>query len=154
MKAKKILTVEQRDRIKDKRLQKQYGISLARQNEMRLEQNNKCKTCQVEFTADNPPNTDHFHYKIHTRKLGKKNWEAVGVDERGLPCAIVTAWSPTKAAAVAGMKKLMGPGSVRGLLCRKCNRGLGYLERFFNAARQPENLLPVIEYFRARLNRS
>jgi predicted lipoprotein with Yx(FWY)xxD motif len=145
-------TTEKRDRAKDKRLQTKYGITLARQNELRAEQDNRCKICRVEFTAENPPCTDHFHYKIITRKLGKKNWSAYGYDE-GVIVAMSTAWSPTKQAAVAGMKILMGPGSVRGLLCRKCNRGLGYIERFFNAARRPENLTPVQEYFRSRFTK-
>jgi hypothetical protein len=153
MAVRKARTAEEKDRTKDKRLRRQYGITLAQQNEIRQQQNNRCKTCGVEFTTDNPPNTDHFHYKIETQKLGKHNWQAAGIDERGMMHAIVIAWNPTQWAAKEAMKKLMGPGSVRGLLCRKCNRGLGYIERFFNAARHPENLLPVIEYLRNRLTR-
>lgn len=148
--AKKPLSPEARDRAKDKRLQSKYGITLAKQDELRARQENKCKICGGEFTPDNPACTDHFHFKVYTQKLGKKNWQAVGVDERGMKFAITTAWSPTKQAAIDGMKKLMAPKSVRGLLCRKCNRGLGYIERFFDSARRPETLTPVMDYFNAR----
>ena len=152
--AKKVLTVEARDRAKDKRLQSKYGITLARQNEIRAEQNNQCKTCKVDFTAENPPCTDHFHFKVDAHKFGKHKWHAYSMDERGPVSAISSGIHSTKAAAVAEMKRIMAPRSVRGLLCRKCNRGLGYIERFFNAARRPENLLPVIEYLSARLKKS
>jgi predicted lipoprotein with Yx(FWY)xxD motif len=151
--AKKVLTVEARDRAKDKRLQSKYGITLARQNEIRAEQNNQCKTCKVDFTAENPPCTDHFHYKVLAQKLGKKNWQASGMDEGGPLYAISIAWEPTKASAIAAVRRIMNPRSVRGLLCRRCNRGLGYIERFFDAAHHPEHLLPIIEYLRARLTK-
>jgi hypothetical protein len=145
------MTQAQKDRAKDLSLQRKYGITLIRQNEIRAEQNNRCKTCGVEFTAENPACTDHFHFRITTRKLGKKNWEAVSMDERGVVSAIVISGRLTQKAARADMRGVMVPRSVRGLLCRKCNRGLGYIERFFDAARHPENLLPVIEYLKSRL---
>lgn len=151
MAARKARTVEEKDRAKDLRLQRKYGITLARQNEIRAEQDNRCKICRVEFTEMNPPNTDHFHFKIQTRKLCKKNWEGIGTDERGVISAISVVWNPTQAAAREAIRRLFAPHSIRGLLCRKCNRGLGYIERFFDGARHPENLLPVIEYFRNRL---
>jgi hypothetical protein len=152
-KTKKIATPEAKDRAKDKRLQSKYGITLARQNELRAEQNNRCKICRVEFTSENPPCTDHFHYQITARKLGPKNWQVTGCCET-IQSAISSACHPTKVAAVTAMKKSMAPRAVRGLLCRKCNRGLGYIERFFNAARRPENLVPVLEYFRSRVSKT
>lgn len=151
---KKPLTPEARARAKDLGLQRKYGITLARQNEIKHEQENRCKICRVEFTAENPACTDHFHYKIKTQKFGKHNWHAMSMDERGPISAISSVCNPTKEAAIIDMRKIMSPRCVRGLLCRKCNRGLGYIERFFDAARHPENLLPVLEYFRARLKKS
>jgi hypothetical protein len=64
---------------------------------------------------------------------------------------IFTKYAKTKAAAIRSVKQDALPWAVRGLLCRRCNRGLGYIERFFNAAAYPENLLPVIEYLKSRL---
>lgn len=154
MAARKARTAEEKERSKDLRLQRKYGITLARQNEIRAEQSNRCKTCQVEFTDTNPPCTDHFHFRVVAEKFGKKNWRATGIDERGLLFAIISPSYPTKQIAVDAIKKIMAPRSVRGLLCRKCNRGLGYIERFFDAARHPENLLPVVEYLQACLKKS
>ena len=146
MAKRKILTEAQKDAIKDKRLQKKYGITLARQNEMRQEQDNKCKICRSEFTQDNPACTDHFHYKVRAEKISKGVWTATAYSEKESLCAM----GLTKVGAVNSVKSLMAPRSVRGLLCRKCNRGLGYIERFFDSARRPETLVPVMEYFQAR----
>ena len=150
--AKKIPTVEERNRAKDLRLQRKYGITLARQDEIRREQDNRCKICRTEFTVDNPPCTDHFHYRITATKLEFKNWHVTGANET-VQSAMTSMGYSTKKAAVTAMRLLLAPKSIRGLLCRKCNRGLGYLERFFDAARHPENLLPVLDYLQKRLDK-
>lgn len=157
MAARKARTAAQKDHTKDLRLQRRYGITLARQNKIRAEQDNRCKICRVEFAEDNPPNTDHYHFKIVAKRSlygnpGPKQifygWTACGVLEDGQTCVM---WGKTKAVAISQVRTELAPRSIRGLLCRKCNRGLGYIERFFDGARHPENLLPVLEYFRNSL---
>jgi hypothetical protein len=142
----------QKERAKDKRLQREYGINLAEFERRRTEQNNQCKICHVIFDDVNLPCVDHFHYKVQVQRSrnGPYKWEAQGFAERG-PVSIECAQASTKSAAIAAVRARMQAWSVRGLLCRKCNRGLGYIERFFDAARHPNRLLPVLEYFRARL---
>lgn len=145
--AKKPLSPEARDRAKDKRLQSKYGITLSEQNVLRQRQNNKCKICGAEFNTENPACTDHFHFKVVAIKLSKGSWKAETRLENG---CYIASMGCTKVSAVRSVKSQAAAKSVRGLLCRKCNRGLGYIERFFDSARRPETLTPVIEYFSAR----
>ena len=148
------MTNEAKLRAQDKRLQKKYGITLADRNERIRQQDNKCKICDGPLDAYGHPNVDHFHFRVkafrHTSVLldGAK-WYAQAYNERGQVVCVMHA--KTKAKALADVKKMMMPWAVRGMLCFKCNKGLGYIERFFDAAAHPENLLPVIEYLRARL---
>lgn len=152
MAARKARTDAEKEHDKDKRLQRKFGITLANQNERRRQQANRCKLCNMIFDAEHPPCTDHYHFKIQTRRESGSDatnkWEAIGFDENGFP---ENHYARTKAAAIAAVKHSMMPTSIRGLLCRNCNRGLGYIERFFNAAQHPENLVPVMAYFQARI---
>jgi hypothetical protein len=77
-------------------------------------------------------------------------WYAFGFNESR--AAICEKHAKTKAAAIAAVKKEMMPWAVRGILCGKCNYGLGMVERFFDAAAHPENLIHVIEYLQNRLD--
>jgi len=158
-KTKKIATHEAKDRAKDKRLQSKYGITLARQNELRDEQNNRCKTCGGPLDAYGPPNVDHFHFFVAAfRHTGtgmpaiNLKWYAQGYDE--LRRVICVKHAKTKEAAIADVKRELMPWSIRGLLCFKCNRGLGSIEKFFDAARHPEHLNPVRDYLQARINKT
>jgi hypothetical protein len=76
-------------------------------------------------------------------------WIASGFDEQNR--VYITRSAETKAAALAEVKKVMMPWSIRALLCWKCNRGLGFVEKFFDATRHPDNLLPIIAYLKRRL---
>jgi recombination endonuclease VII len=157
--AKKTATDEERNRAKDTRLRNKYGISLAERELRARQQNNLCKVCGGPLDAHGYPCVDHFHFRViafrHTDKgmpaIGLK-WYAQGYSE--LHQVLCVKHAKTKAAAIAAVKTEMMPGSVRGILCGKCNYGLGMVERFFDAAAHPENLLPVIEYLQARLKKS
>jgi hypothetical protein len=154
--AKKIVTPEARDRAKDKRLQSKYGITLAEREFRAVQQNHKCKICGGPLDAHGHPCVDHFHFKITVVRvinptilaMGMK-WHANAYNEQGF--TICTKYARTQMNARTDVKQSMMPWSIRGILCGKCNYGLGMVERFFDAAAHPENLLPVIEYLKSRL---
>lgn len=155
--AKKTATPEERDRAKDSRLRSKFGITLAQRNEIAAEQNDLCKVCGGPLDAHGHPCLDHFHFKIKTFRndgmmASTEKWYGQAYDERGN--TLCGRFANTKVAAHKETKQAMMSWSIRGLLCGKCNYGLGCVERFFDAAAHPENLLPVIEYLRARLKNS
>ena len=152
--AKKVLTDEEKKRAQDKRLKRTYNISLADRDERIRQQAGKCKICGGPL---DPPCVDHFHfYTLAERNTSTAllaldlKWRASTFNERRE--LLFTHHGFTKKTTIASVKRWTLPWSVRGILCSKCNRGLGYIERFFDAARIPENLLPVLSYLRARLN--
>lgn len=155
--AKKIATVEERNRAKDKRIQSKFGITLADRNRRAEEQNHLCKICGGQLERYGPAHLDHFHFFVSAQRYLNgpdkgtlKIWQADGFDEhREIIC---TRYAPTRKQAIADVKKVMMPWSIRALLCSKCNRGLGYVERFFGAARYPEILDYIKMYLEARLN--
>ena len=155
---RKARTAEEKEHAQDQRLQDKYGITLADRNTRIREQGNKCKCCGRPFDDKYKPFVDHFHFHIEVTRYfdtflnAESGWEARGFDERLM--LVCSQRAATKKAARSAVKKIMLPWSVRGCLCVKCNRGIGAIERLFDAAMHPENLYPVIAYFRARLEKA
>lgn len=149
----KARTDAQKERDKDKRLQSEYHITLADRDERARQQNNQCKICHGPLE---PPCVDHFHFSVKTFRhsdagmaaIGMK-WYAQAYDEFGRVICVMSA--KTQTAAAGDVKAKMMPWAIRGLLCRHCNRAMGMLERWFDAARHPDNVLPTLDYLRARL---
>jgi Recombination endonuclease VII len=155
MAIRKARTDAQKERAKDKRLQSKYGITLADRNKLAEDQKHLCACCGNSLEKYGPPHVDHYHFKVIAVRYfdpitnSRNGWEAQGFNEtRHVVCF---RREKTKRAAIAAVKKIMMPWSVRAILCVKCNRGLGTIERFFDAAAHPENLRKVIEYLSARL---
>lgn len=157
MAERKARTDAEKERAKDLRLQRTYGITLARRNEIAIEQNHRCKMCGGPLDAFGPANVDHFHFRttcvrhLNTVLNIYEGWCAVGYDEENRPICIRHA--STQKAALAEVRQVMLPWAVRGLLCAKCNRGSGMTERFFDAAREPDRLQMVIAYYKLRLGK-
>lgn len=155
--AKKTATPEEKRRAKDKRLRTKFGISIETHDGMAEEQEHRCKCCRGPLEAYGPPQVDHYHFYIKVSRhfdtflMANDGWEAQGFDEQGRVICVRRAF--TKVEAKAAVKKIMMPWSIRGLCCFKCNRGMGSVEKFFDAARHPENLSRLIAYYAVRLEK-
>lgn len=152
MALRKARTAAQKDRASNLRLQSKYGITLADRCAREAEQDGKCAICEGPL---DPPCVDHFHYPVIALKLpepaGEKKWSAQSLDEAE-NCVFVR-FGMTKSGAITAVREATAAWSIRGILCRRCNRGLGYVERWFNAARHPEILQAIHLYLAVRLPR-
>jgi hypothetical protein len=157
MAERKARTDAQKDRAKDIRLQRKYGITLADRVRRAEEQKHLCAMCGGPLEAHGPAQVDHFHFRMRTDRIYDTvlntftEWETRGYDE--LDRVICVRRAPTRKSAEQAVKAAMLPWAVRALLCAKCNRGAGINERFFDVARHPNNLMMLIHYFQARLEK-
>ena len=141
--------LEKTERAKDKRLRKKFGITIEQFKQRDAEQQHKCAICGGPVDAYGPAHVDHYHFKIEIEGAKGVGWTATVLDEIG-EVALGVMW-PTQAGAIKEAKRLAMPWSVRGLLCFKCNKGLGVIARFFGAESNPDILLSIREYLRKRL---
>ena len=141
--------LEKTERAKDKRLRKKFGITIEQFNQYRSDQCDRCKICGGSLFAYGPPHVDHYHFKVEIAGAKGEGWTATVLDELGMP--VVAVMASTQAGSVKEAKRLAMPWSVRGLLCFKCNKGLGVIARFFGAESNPDILLSIREYLRKRL---
>ena len=155
MATKKVRTEEQKRADTDKRIQKKFHITLARREEMKQEQNHRCKICGGALDAHGHPAIDHYHFHVKIFPLSEYalplKWGATAYDECGNIVQTVNA--KTQVAARTQLKTIIMPWSIRGILCSNCNYGLGCIERFFDAAHHPDNLIPVMNYLWARITK-
>lgn len=116
----------------------------------------RCRTCQIEYQrqyrARNREKTRRYandYYRTHGH--GKRISKSYGLDrdeydqllaEQGGVCAICKN-DDVKALAVDHCHET---GRIRGLLCNKCNRGLGLLGDSYDA------ILRVLDYLREDVN--
>lgn len=145
---------------KNKYLLKRFNITLDQKETMRRAQNDLCLICGKPLDTYGPCNVDHYHAHldvVHAEtplwsdlRLNFK-WEAWMTDELGVRHFLAA--DKTKAGARRKAMRIAMPQLIRALLCVKCNKGLGYIERFFDAARHPENLDAVKAYFVRRLEK-
>lgn len=144
-----------RDR-RNKYLLKKFNITLEDKEQRHFQQGGVCPVCNGPLDAHGPSNVDHYHARFEARRAEvwedlnlPWRWVAFIADEQGTRRFETP--GKTKVEALRKCKALALPWLIRGLLCAKCNKGLGYIERFFDAARFPNNLDAIKAYFLHRL---
>lgn len=143
---------------RNKYLLKKFSITLDDKEHREALQRGLCPVCGGPLDAHGPSNVDHYHAHIDVVRTESPlwaelrlefKWEAWMTDEKGQRHFIIA--GKTKAGTLRTAKAKVMPGLIRAILCAKCNKGLGYIERFFDAARHPENLDAIKAYFLRRI---
>lgn len=137
--------LSKKDKARDRRYRKKYGITLSEYNLILDSQDGKCAICgrpASDFKL--PLVVDHEHFKVTAERVQDSQvlklnlyWRAhAAVFSDGNRIDIVK-YAKTKQIAIDDCKKCTLPNSVRGLLCPGkhgpagtcCNRNLGRVDR-------------------------
>jgi hypothetical protein len=142
--ANPLRTLEQKNKERDKRLQKNYGWTLERRTRLAEKQGNRCAICGRP-EGQSPLQMDHYHFKVSAVACTHGE-PKTGLSENGLVSLpyghgwIAVAhlphkmlpwrWARAKTDAIRLAKEDALPHSVRGLLCpgrhgTGCNTKLG-----------------------------
>ncbi len=116
-----------KEKAKDKRLRKTYGITLEQYNAILEFQGGRCAICG-RLPKNAPLQVDHVHFKVEASPSACGNWYA-WTRANG---QYIHAIQATKKDAIQVVKDRAIPYSVRGLLCPGrqwgCNRLLGRVD--------------------------
>lgn len=149
-----------RDKARDRRLKKLYGITSTQYDEMLGRQGGVCAICGRP-PVNNRLAVDHDHkpryFKVHTQKREDKWYATLAflsggvfykVDDSGniVPCGppdLPTFSNRTRNGAIHELRYWLKRESVRGLLCFSCNSGLR------KYSDDPQRLNNAAEYLRS-----
>lgn len=139
-----------RDRERDKRHKKNYRWSLERRNRLSAKQEHRCGICgKPESLFKQPLQIDHEHFKVEVIQYShalRSEFKWIAYARFKNFSKDCSATGPTKEKAIAAVREIALPRSVRGLLCpgryAGCNRLLGRVDNIIwlkNAIQYLEN---------------
>lgn len=87
-----------------------------------------CKVCAGEMRKKTEQKYPHYQVHMQRKKrygMSREQYEAL-LEKQGGKCAICRSPSPGRKAIFFCVDHCHETGKVRGLLCKRCNMGLGY----------------------------